>query len=838
MGLMANLRVIPSLQRESQSTSREYSHHGLEYALGETSTRTSSNNPFLLTNQLLCSERAGLGRRRWLSVLHDPDVVVAYPSRHFAPCDALTTPELLLFMLADVLEIPNEARGQNLLESVLRALDNSPAVLLVDNFETLWDIAGNRTAVEEYLAHFADLHNLALVVTMRGAEPPMGPTWRPCRLRPISHDEGVAAFKLVAGIPSTENDEYVARLVEAVEGLPLAITLLARQVQSDVLTTAALWIRWQKQSVSAISVADGADDKSRDLAVSIELSLNSPRLQTMPSARTALALLAKLPEGLPSEGPLLNELDDVLGPFMKLSDSLLALTRTSLIYVSESGGGKYRRYRMLSPIRDYCKSSTALSLLAEPWKTLSTAYLAVIDRGWDVISVATVPPELPNAFHILDTAIRHAKQSPELTPCPGQSRHLLSMGSWLTIVTKPRRKTSAADSTIPRSVIRGVISYTRWTGYLGAPSVGLLQLCIGHVDDEELLGDCYHTMATVYIHLHRYDDVETALNQALECHKASGSQKGEARDLEDLAWIYQYRNDLNRARDTLEEALSLCRAIEDHLGEASALESLGDLFYRQDDLDNAETSLNDALSLYGAIDDRLGEANMLQILGNVYCRRNSFDKAEHTHKKAASLHHSLQDRLGEATDHRGLAVMYIERGKLGQAEASSCTALDLFRTIHDRRGEANSLRALGRVYLYRDDLPNAEETLKNALDLHQAVQDQMGEAIDLTYISEVYMKSDRDAEAEKALCDAVKLCSTLHHPLDEGNALQTLGEVHTKMERFNEAETALTRALELHRAMKWPKGSIQNDEQALEELCQAREASARDRAVSIPAEHP
>ncbi|OSX61995.1 hypothetical protein POSPLADRAFT_1056584 [Postia placenta MAD-698-R-SB12] len=746
-----------------------------------------------------------------VEVLHDYDVVVAYPSRHFAPCDAVTTPVLFLFMLADVLDIPKEERGQNILKSVLRSLDSDPAVLLVDNFETLWDIAGNRTIVEEYLAHFADLHNLALVVTMRGAEPPMGPTWRECRLRPISHDDGIAAFKLVAGIPSTEDDECVSKLVEAVEGLPLAITLLAKQVQPDVLTTAALWSRWKKQSVSAISVADGAVDKSRDLAVSIELSLNSPRLRTTPSARTALALVAKLPEGLPSEGSLLDELDDVLTPFMKLSDSLLALTRTSLIYISDSGGGKYRRYRMLSPIRDYCNSSAALPLSAKPLEILSTAYFAAINRRkdgtrYDYISVATVPPELPNVFHILATAIRHAKQSPEPTPT--------------------RR-------TIEVLTVNEIVVHDY---YLGASSVDLLQLCIGHVDDGELLGDCYHTMGNVYLHLNKYDDAETALYQALEHHKASGSQQGEANDLKDLAWIYQYRNDLNHARDTLEEALSLHRAIEDRLGEADAFQSLGDLFFRQDDLDNAEASLNNALSLYGAIDNRLGEANTLKSLGDVYCQRNDYDKAEHTYKKAALLHRSLQDRLGEATDHSKLASMYIVRGDPDEAEESSRTALDLYCTIHDWLGKANSLQDLGRVYLYWGNLPNAEESVKNALALHQAVQDRVGEATDLTVLGEVYVKSDRDAEAEKVLCDAVKLSRGIHDLLNEGRALLILGQVHTKMECFDEAEAALTRALELHRGIEGADVNVQINEGLLEELRKAREQSAQE--ASTPNEPP
>ncbi|OSX61996.1 hypothetical protein POSPLADRAFT_1074386 [Postia placenta MAD-698-R-SB12] len=744
----------------------------------------------------------GMGKTTVVTeALYDDRILPKFQSRYFVTCENIVTLDGLRNGVANALGIPAELRNEQLHTKVLHELGRKPSILFLDNFETPFDVADVRRAVETELETYAGVDGLALVITMRGAEAPATGRiqWARLLLTPLSHEEGVALFKKTAMIADDFDDPFIDKLVDAVDSLPLAVTLLAHQVQPELgTTTRSLWGRWEKRRIDMVTRSDGARDRLLDLSASIELSITSPRMQYEPSAKAVMALLAQLPSGLPFGTDTSEQMQDTLEDTIDLSLSLSTLCRVGLAYTDTNGA--HPRYRMLAPIREYCRGHHELQPSSTLWESLTNFYITFIEKNWDysnAVSLSVVPPELQNV------------------------RQVLALRNWEMEATS--------------SAITAVIHYTNWTRFLGAPSVDLLQLCIIYVHDNDHLGDCYNTMAEVYLQLNRYDDAEMALQQALGHHKASGSQQGEANDLKDLAWIYQYRNDLNHARDTLQEALLLHRAIEDHLGEANALQSLGDLFFRQDDLDNAETSLNDALLLYGVIDNHLGEANTLQSLGDVYCQRNDYDKAERTYKKAASLHHSLQDRLGEATDHRNLAVMYIERGDLDKAEASSRAALDLYRAIHDQLGEANSLQDLGRVYLYREDLVNAEESLKNALALHQAVQDQKGEANDLTDLGEVYVKFDRDTEAEKVLCDAIKLCHTIHDPLGEGNALKTLGRVYTRMGRFDEAETALTRALELHRAIEWVKVSIWYDEKALEELHQAREASARE--DSTPTEH-
>ncbi|KAF9806876.1 hypothetical protein IEO21_08498 [Rhodonia placenta] len=737
----------------------------------------------------------GIGKTTVVTqALHDTQILSQFPSRYFVSCEDIITLDGLHHGIANALGIPAELRNEQLPTRVLHELGQRPSVLFLDNFETLFDVAAVRRAVETELEAYAGVDRLALVVTMRGAEAPATGRiqWAKLLLTPLSHEEGVALFRNTALIPDVINDPFVDSLVDAVDSLPLAVTLLAHQVQPELgTTTRALWSRWENKHVEMVTRSDGARDRLLDLSTSIELSINSPRMQHEPSAKAVMALLAQLPSGLPLGTDTSEQMQSALEDSVDLSLSLQTLCRVGLAYTDTNE--THPRYRMLAPIREYCRGHPGLQSSGSLWESLSTFYsmFVTMNRNYgEPECLAVVPPEIPNI------------------------RQVLASRDWKTEATP--------------SAIRAAVDYTDWLDFLGAPSVELLQLCIAHVRDNELLGNCHYTMATVYRHLNRYDEVETALDLALKHHRASSSQQGQANDLQDLAWMYQYRGDLTHARDSLKEALSLHSAIGDRVGEANVLRSLGELVYRQDDYDNAEAYLNDALSLYHAINECLGEANTLQSLGDVYCRRDDFDKAEYTYKKAASLHHSLQGRLGEATALRNLAMMYILRGDLDEAEASSRIAHDLFRTIHHQHGQADCLQDLGEIHLLRDDFPNAEISLNNALFLHQAVQDRIGETNDLTFLGEIYMKLNRDAEAEKALCDAVKLCRTNHDPLSEGNTLETLGSVYTKMERFDEAETSLIRAVELHRGMEGTEENIRRDETALEELRQAREEFARE----------
>ncbi|KAJ7159762.1 hypothetical protein C8R46DRAFT_809429, partial [Mycena filopes] len=214
----------------------------------------------------------------------------------------------------------------------------APALLILDNLETVWDPSESREEVEEFLSLLADVKHLAIIITMRGAERPAKVNWtRPflVPLRPLSQ---IAARQTFVDIADNVHDqEDINKVLALTDHMPLAIYLIAHLVDfegcSNVLD------RWEDERTSIIS--EGYDRKS-NLEISISVSLSSPRITSVPRSRELLSLLSLLPEGLSDV-----ELRQANIPIEDILGCKTALLRTSLAYQDQG------RLKSLVPIREY-----------------------------------------------------------------------------------------------------------------------------------------------------------------------------------------------------------------------------------------------------------------------------------------------------------------------------------------------------------------------------------------------------------------------------------------------------------------------------------------------------
>ncbi len=97
---------------------------------------------------------------------------------------------------------------------------NTPSTLLIlDNLHTAWTTHSSRFEVERLLTLFASRPRLALVVTLRGNERPLGVRWTRPFLKPVRKigvDDGVKIFSAI----SDKEGEEVRRIVEMCDGIP------------------------------------------------------------------------------------------------------------------------------------------------------------------------------------------------------------------------------------------------------------------------------------------------------------------------------------------------------------------------------------------------------------------------------------------------------------------------------------------------------------------------------------------------------------------------------------------------------------------------------------------
>jgi hypothetical protein len=120
---------------------------------------------------------------------------------------------------------------------------DGPAVLVLDHAEVPWE--ADPLGFEELLTRLDRREGLALIVSLRGEERPLGPRWRDAvRIGPLPLPAARDQFLAVAGA-RLRPDPDLDPLLEAVDRLPLAVSILSRLAEGEP-GLAGLHRRWQE----------------------------------------------------------------------------------------------------------------------------------------------------------------------------------------------------------------------------------------------------------------------------------------------------------------------------------------------------------------------------------------------------------------------------------------------------------------------------------------------------------------------------------------------------------------------------------------------------------------
>ena len=243
--------------------------------------------------------------------------------------------------------------------TVAAALREAPALIALDNAETPWeaDLGG----AEQAFARLAELPGVRLLVSLRGFELPGVANWRPILIEPLHMEPARALFLAIAG-NRYDADSALSELLRRLDGLPLAIELVAHRAQAEP-DAATVLRHWESERGRFAKRGQGGR-KELDLGASIALSLASPRMSE--HGRRLFALLGRLPQGL-------ARADAAAVMPQKGANAAVALTHTGLV-LRDPG-----RLRMLAPVRQHAES--------EP--------LAPADREMLVIHFGKLADDLP-----------------------------------------------------------------------------------------------------------------------------------------------------------------------------------------------------------------------------------------------------------------------------------------------------------------------------------------------------------------------------------------------------------------------------------------------------------
>lgn len=270
--------------------------------------------------------------------LHENQVIERYAERrYFVRCDGALDASYLAAEVARHLGLP---ASQHADMAVLRTLEAAPALLVLDNLETPW--LRDTLATERFLSMLSGAAGLKLIVTVRGSTRPRGVPWRESvDVKRLNIEDSRTLFLAVAG-QKFQADPYLDALINAQDGLPLALELLALRAEGEP-GLEALWDTWQTKRSELLRREGVEEDRTSSLGVSFELSFGREHNPAMTEHAQRLAcLLGGLPDGIAHE-----DLDCLLpgaggGAAATLRKVGLAFTEAD-------------RLRMLAPLREYAR---------------------------------------------------------------------------------------------------------------------------------------------------------------------------------------------------------------------------------------------------------------------------------------------------------------------------------------------------------------------------------------------------------------------------------------------------------------------------------------------------
>jgi tetratricopeptide (TPR) repeat protein len=580
-----------------------------------------------------------------LAALHDEHVAAHYGARrYFIRCDGVKSrPELVAALALACGLTPSPT----IEPAVLVELAKAPTALAIDNAETPWD--ADTLAVEEFLALLAGIPGLALIASVRGGQRPMGVSWHeslePTRLKLPAARE---AFLAIAG-KKFQTDPRLDDLIQAMDGVPLAIMLLAYQAEGEP-SLAPLWQRWQHERTAMLQRAQG-QDRLTNIELSYEISLTGKRMTEV--AHRLLRLLALLPDGLAHR--------DLSVAMPDQAEAAAAVLRKAGLGFDEA-----ERLRLLKPLRDYIRDKHLPQpddqvRLVKHFVQLAAALGAQIGSAQGAEAVQRLTPEAANIEGMFSLALE---------------------GNYAVEVTQ------------------AAVAWGRFVLFTGLGSTRPLEQAASRAREHggtQEVADCIRNLGHIAHIRSDHGQAKERYEQALLLYRQVGDLLGEAHCILNLGEIALARSDHGQARERYEQALPLYRQIGALRGEANCIQGLDEIAFERSDHGQARERYEQALPLYRQVGDVVGEAVCLWGLGNIALAQSDYTISKARYEESLALLRQVGDKHNEGEGLLSLGDLALAVSDPLAARSYFDTALNLFEQIDEVEWIGHASRRLARI---------------------------------------------------------------------------------------------------------------------------------------------
>jgi predicted ATPase len=570
---------------------------------------------------------------------------------HWVPLADVTSPELVLTTVADRLGL-SETGGPDPLVALTDHVRDSRALLVLDNLE---QVVGAAPAIADLIEQAPSLQVLATSrrpLRIRGEQqvvlPPL-PTPAEPEGRPTLPDApdagvaGVAASPAVALLVdrvravggrmelTAENAGAVAELCRRVEGLPLALEVVAARLR---LLPPDLLLQRLGSALDVQSALTGTPARQQTLRATLDWSHDLLDVRER-------GLLARL--GVFAGGAAADAVEAVFpcapdSPYDAL-DALAGLLDASLVVPDETARGGQPRFRLLEPVAEYARELLASSGEEDEVRRLHLDHYHRLGRRAQPYLCG---PRQQEWGALLDVERPNLRVAVESGLDLGEEERALRL-LWDTLVyfyvrdgiDEPRRwlaRLHGARSTLDEAgqALLDVALVVVGTPPAGHDAAEVLQAALVVTDRHGLELESAVTLHHLGVHRWRSGDPDVAtgtLQSASQRYRALDHDWGVATVELTLGAVRSTLGDPEAARQHYRRALHHARRIDNRPQVAQALQGLGLVDALDGDVAASLVSIDEAVTIAVEDESKTGASYCLEALAAVAVARSDLPSA-------------------------------------------------------------------------------------------------------------------------------------------------------------------------------------------------------------------
>jgi predicted ATPase len=656
-------------------------------------------------------------------------------------------------------------------------------LLILDNFEQVSAFAP--ATVGRWLERTA---LASFMVTSRERLRIAGETLFPLEPLPLETD-AVELFRVRAQAQrpdfalNVDGTAAVKRIVQLVDGLPLAIELAAARVR--ILSLAQIAERMSDRL--RVLVGARGSDRQATMKAAIDWSWNllTPWEQsalamcsvfegdfTLQAAESVVDLspwpdappVADVIESLIDKSVLRNSMRDVEDG-SGLDEPHFAMYQSVSEYASErldALGPEVRRFaeeRHGHYFAGFASEEAILPATGEEQIRLRRARARALDNLVAAFRRAVVRGDLEAMvpayraiWEVLEDrgpiaiAVELGSQLPELAP---DADDLLLAGH----VVRAHALRMRGQSDVAAGLLDTVIAVSRRRG------------------DRRREGTAHHVLGVIRRNTGRAAEALAHFERALLLHREFGNRLAEARVLSNLGNVYLDETRYEQASAHYRAALEVHRAIG-NVGEPyRPLSNLAVVALNTGDFDEARRLFGEALELARRADDRHHEGLTLSNLGYLAEVTGRPQEALVLFEAALVIHRQVGERYVEGRILDNIGDLQIALGDYEQAIQCLQASLEVATEIGDPELEGLALAGLGRVYDRQHQPDRARTHLERSVEIFQAISNRRAEGMALGSLASVLARLGMLPEARTMFASGAEFLRQANDPVEQGKLL-------------------------------------------------------------------